>query len=196
MVLYKKLALTEALALCRHYLEKGENHEIIYIFSEVFSDEKTTFGCKAFMVFLQQRYNTIYPNSETGFEGMILFDYGGNYNNYDMNPEEFYSVRIKFLEDWLKELKDGKETPVKVIFRKDKNGYILVVFPEITEPDGAVGVLEFYRLDSIYYTCINYDFLIKKTTPAKEKEYCQQREILRTRFGYDLRIITKKIKNI
>jgi len=77
----------------------------------------------------------------------------------------------------------------KVIFRKEKNGSIIAVFPYIiSDPDGNVLCYAPYE----GHGSISWDYYISNTKPCKETEYKELEEQLEDHYGYSLEIVQRR----
>lgn len=73
----------------------------------------------------------------------------------------------------------------KVIFRKEKDGNIIAIFPYIIWTGSLVTCF-----DGSHGAC-DYWHIIKKTKPCQESEYKHLNRILHNFYGYDTKVIKR-----
>ena len=84
----------------------------------------------------------------------------------------------------------GKVRGEPVIFRKDKDGDIVALFPNIAaEQPGGYLITSYQHIGQ--HGDADYDYVISQTTPAKLAEYKDLKEELEE-IGYDLRVMQRR----
>lgn len=77
---------------------------------------------------------------------------------------------------------------IEVIFRKEKDGEILAVFPYNL---GYSTFVECHTSEG-HCECDYFEYVLKKTKLATEEEYKYRKRLLVNYYGYDLKVIKKR----